>query len=79
VQKLMVLQPAAGLLVNPLAVGPCRNPVFLTLCHMMACAALGYTLSVGAFTPIKPLKSAKQLAKVGMCPVGGLQDTMQQW
>eukprot|EP00775_Hariotina_reticulata_P001274 gene1274-1614_t len=41
-----------------------KNPVFLTLCHMMACTALGYTLSVGAITPLKPLKSMRQLAKV---------------
>eukprot|EP00878_Enallax_costatus_P002997 GHUV01003194.1.p1 GENE.GHUV01003194.1~~GHUV01003194.1.p1 ORF type:complete len:364 (+),score=98.02 GHUV01003194.1:354-1445(+) len=40
---------------------PFKAPVFLTLCHMMACATLGYLLSMGQFTPIKPLKSKKQL------------------
>lgn len=42
----------------------CRAPVFLTLCHMMACATLGYLLSMSQFTPIKPLKSKKQLWKI---------------
>lgn len=41
-----------------------RRPVFLTLCHMMACATLGYLLSLGKCTPIKPLKNKKQMWKV---------------
>lgn len=41
-----------------------RRPVFLTLCHMMACATLGYLLSLGKCTPIKPLRSKKQMWKV---------------
>jgi drug/metabolite transporter (DMT)-like permease len=41
-----------------------RQPVFLTLCHMMACATLGYCLSLGKLTPIKPLKSKKQMWKI---------------
>lgn len=41
-----------------------RSPVFLTLCHMMACATLGYLLSLSQFTPIKPLKSKRQLWKI---------------
>ena len=43
---------------------PCRRPVFLTLCHMMACATLGYLLSLGKCTPIKPLRTKKQMSKV---------------
>eukprot|EP00879_Flechtneria_rotunda_P026143 GHRR01027849.1.p2 GENE.GHRR01027849.1~~GHRR01027849.1.p2 ORF type:complete len:120 (-),score=6.42 GHRR01027849.1:179-538(-) len=42
----------------------CRKPVFLTLCHMIACATLGYLLSMSSFTPIKPLKSKRQLWKI---------------
>lgn len=38
--------------------------MFLTLCHMTACATLGYILSATNMTPIKPLKSKKQLWKV---------------
>lgn len=36
----------------------------MTLCHMMACATLGYLLSLGKCTPIKPLKNKKQMSKV---------------
>jgi drug/metabolite transporter (DMT)-like permease len=43
---------------------PFRQPVFLTLCHMLACATLGYVLSLGELTPIRPLRSKRQLAKV---------------
>lgn len=43
---------------------PFKSPVFLTLCHMMACATLGYLLSLSQFTPIKPLKSKRQLWKI---------------
>lgn len=38
--------------------------MFLTLCHMVACTTLGYLLSLGHCTPIKPLRSRKQLWKV---------------
>lgn len=38
--------------------------MFLSLCHMAACAALGYALSVGDLTKIKPLQSSKQAIKV---------------
>lgn len=38
--------------------------MFLTLCHMVACALLGYILNVTQLTPVKPLKSRKQLWKV---------------
>lgn len=38
--------------------------MFLTLCHMLACCALSYALSLTKSFPIKPLKSARQLAKV---------------
>jgi drug/metabolite transporter (DMT)-like permease len=43
---------------------PFKQPVFLTLCHMLACATLGYVLSLGDWTPIKPLRSKRQLGKV---------------
>jgi len=43
---------------------PFRQPVFLTLCHMLACATLGYVLSLGELTPIRPLRSRRQLGKV---------------
>jgi drug/metabolite transporter (DMT)-like permease len=49
---------------------PFRQPVFLTLCHMLACATLGYVLSLGELTPIRPLRSRRQLAKV--CALSGL-------
>jgi len=49
---------------------PFRQPVFLTLCHMLACAALGYLLSLGELTPIRPLRSRRQLAK--LCALSAL-------
>jgi hypothetical protein len=53
------------LLPSPLLPKPTnRQPVFLTLCHMLACASLGYVLSLTRLTPIKPLKSKRQLWKV---------------
>lgn len=50
----------------PLAPGPAarRQPVFLTLCHMMACCSLAYALSLTRAFPIKPLRSRRQLSKV---------------
>ncbi|KAF6256719.1 plastidic phosphate translocator-like protein 2 [Scenedesmus sp. NREL 46B-D3] len=45
---------------------PFKSPVFLTLCHMIACATLGYLLSLSHLTPIKPLKSKRQLWKIGL-------------
>jgi len=41
-----------------------RQPVFLTLCHMLACCALAYTLALTHYFPIRPLKSRRQLWKV---------------
>lgn len=38
--------------------------MLLTLCHMVACASLGYLLSLGKLTPIRPLKSNRQAVKV---------------
>ncbi|KAF8071001.1 sugar phosphate/phosphate translocator [Scenedesmus sp. PABB004] len=44
----------------------CRAPVFLTLCHMVACAGLGYALSLAGVTPIKPVKSRRQMWKISL-------------
>jgi hypothetical protein len=52
------------LLLLLLLLGERRQPVFLTLCHMLACAALGYGLSLAQVTPVKPLKSKRQVWKV---------------
>ncbi|MEW5311484.1 MAG: hypothetical protein WDW38_003194 [Sanguina aurantia] len=41
-----------------------RYPVFLTLCHMMACAVLGGLLSLTKVTTLKPIKTSAQLSKV---------------
>ncbi len=38
--------------------------MFLTLCHMMACCSLAYSLSLTKSFPIRPLKSKRQLWKV---------------
>lgn len=46
-----------------------RQPVFLTLCHMIACALMGATLSMVGFTPMKRLQSKAQLAKVFMLSI----------
>lgn len=40
--------------------------MFLTLCHMLACCTLGYLLSIGKCTPIKPMKSKQQMYKVAL-------------
>jgi hypothetical protein len=51
----------------------CRKPVFLTLCHMMACSTLGYLLSLAHCTPLQPLRSSRQLCKVRInAPTWGL-------
>ncbi|GBF98555.1 sugar phosphate phosphate translocator-like [Raphidocelis subcapitata] len=41
-----------------------KQPVFLTLCHMMACCSLAYALSLTGSFPIRPLRSRRQLWKV---------------
>jgi drug/metabolite transporter (DMT)-like permease len=41
-----------------------RQPVFLTLCHMMACIVMGLVIHASGWMPLKPLKSRVQFAKV---------------
>lgn len=41
-----------------------RQPVFLTLCHMVACVGMGLVISASGWMPLKPLKSRIQFGKV---------------
>lgn len=41
-----------------------RQPVFLTLCHMLACTALSSMLSVCRVTPIRPIRTREQWWKI---------------
>jgi hypothetical protein len=41
-----------------------RQPVFLTLCHMATCLAMGLLISASGYTPMKPLKSRSQAGKI---------------
>lgn len=41
-----------------------RHPVFLTLCHMLACAGLGILLSFSGLTTIQRIGSVPQLQKI---------------
>lgn len=43
---------------------PFRQPILLTLCHMLACSFLGYTFSCIKITPIQPWKSRSQVTRV---------------
>jgi drug/metabolite transporter (DMT)-like permease len=38
--------------------------VFLTLCHMLACCALGGSLAAAEVMPLKRLKSSRQFHKI---------------
>ncbi|KAG2484221.1 hypothetical protein HYH03_016956 [Edaphochlamys debaryana] len=40
------------------------NPVFLTLCHMIACTTIGLVASLSGFLPLKPVKSWQQFMKI---------------
>lgn len=51
----------------PPSCAPCpprRQPIFLTLCHMIACSSLAYALSLTKSFPIRQLQSRPQLLKV---------------
>ncbi len=41
-----------------------RRPVFLTLCHMLACSAAGYGVSAGGLVPSQPVRSPEQFRKI---------------
>lgn len=41
-----------------------RAPVFLTLCHMLACAFMSWGLSAVGVFPVQPMKSRRQWGKV---------------
>lgn len=41
-----------------------HNPVFLTLCHMLACFTLGVVASLLKLTPLRPLRSRHHLVRV---------------
>lgn len=44
-----------------------HHPVFLTLCHMSTCAALGGLLSLAKITSLAPIKTSGQMWKVCSC------------
>jgi drug/metabolite transporter (DMT)-like permease len=41
-----------------------RKPVFLTLCHMLACSAMGAGASAARIVPPQPIKSPEQFRKI---------------
>lgn len=43
-----------------------KQPVFLTLCHMLACVILSTAFSTTQYVPKKSIQSSKQLIKVSM-------------
>ncbi|GBF95844.1 sugar phosphate phosphate translocator-like [Raphidocelis subcapitata] len=43
-----------------------KQPVFLTLCHMLACSSLAYALSLSGAFPIRQLRSRRQVWKVSL-------------
>jgi len=44
----------------------CRYPVFLTLCHMLACTVLSYVVSLMGLVPKQSVKSRRQLVKISV-------------
>ena len=46
-----------------------RRPVFLTLCHMLACSAAGYGVSAGGLVPSQPVRSPEQFRKIAALAV----------
>lgn len=42
----------------------CRFPIFLTLCHMVACTVLSYMMSISGVVPRQKVKSREQLLKI---------------
>lgn len=54
------------LLLNKFLLSPTKfkQPVFLTLCHAIACTMMGLLMT--RFMPLKPIKSRQQLAKIGV-------------
>jgi len=43
-----------------------RYPVFLTLCHMLACTVLSYVVSLMGLVPKQSVKSRRQLVKISV-------------
>ena len=43
-----------------------KQPVFLTLCHMLACVILSTAFSTTQYVPKKSIQSSKQLIKVSL-------------
>lgn len=41
-----------------------RRPVFLTLCHMLACSVAGYGVHATGFVPSQPVRSPEQFRKI---------------
>ena len=46
-----------------------RRPVFLTLCHMLACSAMGAGASALRIVPPQPVKSPEQFRKIAALAV----------
>ena len=50
--------------LNSVYVYDCRFPVFLTLCHMVACTILSYMVSMSGMVPRQGVKSKQQFFKI---------------
>ena len=46
-----------------------KQPVFLTLCHMLACVVLSTAFSTTSYVPRKSIQSSKQLMKISVLAV----------
>lgn len=46
-----------------------KFPVFLTLCHMVACSVTSYAVAASRLVPLAPLRSRRQLGKVAVLAV----------
>ena len=43
-----------------------RYPVFLTLCHMLACSTMSYAVAASRMVPLQPVKSRRQFVKISL-------------
>lgn len=48
------------------AARPYRCPVFLTLCHMLACSCMSYTVAASRCVPLQAVKSRQQFYKISL-------------
>ncbi len=58
--------PRPTVLMAPAALPPRRCPVFLTLCHMLACSCMSYAVAASRCVPLQAVKSRKQFYKISL-------------